>query len=152
MPIHYTVLDRGHFVYARASGPLTTEALVAHERRVLQDPRVLRGYKQLLDCRWIDEDHVDGRISAVLAELHTQHRARLSGSRYAVISYNAAWFQNGGCDAVGASSDLTLIVFNDPRTACIWLGVDCEHLVPSGWADLPTALPQRRKMVEVSAD
>jgi hypothetical protein len=151
MSIHYTVLDQGRFVYARANGSLTTEMLVAHERRVLQDPRVQCGHKQLLDCRWIDEDHVDGRINLVLAELHDQYRARLSGSRYAVITYNAAWFRNGACDTAG-SSDLTIIVFNDPRTACIWLGVDCEHLVPSGWADLPTALSQRRKMVEVPAD
>ena len=149
MPIHYIVLDEGSLVYACASGVLTEEDLLAHEKRVLADTAVTPGYKQLLDCRWVKEDTIDRGVVAVLAGLHAQHRARLTGSRYAIVTHSASWFEVGSayaCDQYG----MTMIVFNDPNTACIWLGVDYRDVAEYGWLDVYVPAPQRLWAVGVS--
>jgi hypothetical protein len=149
MSIQYIVLDQGMLVYARAYGTLAREDLIEHEQAVLQDPRVKRGFKQLLDCRWVKEDLIDGAVVSALSELHAEHKARLSGSRYAIVTHNAAWFHVGSqydCDHYG----MTMIVFNDPSTACIWLGVDYRDIAQFGWLDVPLATPRRSWMVSVS--
>ncbi|MBN1249738.1 MAG: hypothetical protein JXC32_18895 [Anaerolineae bacterium] len=149
MPIQYIVLDHGMLVYARAHGTLTREDLLAHERNVLQDKCISRGYKQLLDCRWVKEDLVDSGVVAALTELHAQHKSRINGSRYAIVTHNAAWFQVGSqydCDHFG----MTMIVFNDPSTACIWLGVDYRDIAQYGWFDVSLATPRRSWVARVS--
>lgn len=148
MPIQYMVLDRGTFVYARAYGTLTVADLVEHESTVLEDPEVQSGYRQLLDCRWVKEDGVDGSAARALSEVHTAHRSRLNGSRYAIVTHSAQWFHMGAAYP-SSHYGLTLIIFNDPSTACIWLGVDYENLADYSWLDRAKTAPSRVWMVEV---
>lgn len=149
MPIQYIVLDEGMLVYARAYGVLTQEDLVAHERTVLDDAHVRRGFKQLLDCRWVKEDLIDSGAVAALSDVHSQRKSRLNGSRYAIVTHNAVWFQVGShydCDHYG----MTMIVFNDPSTACIWLGVDYRDIAEYGWLDVSLSTPRPSWMVGLS--
>jgi hypothetical protein len=149
MPIQYIVLDEDELVYARACGTLTQEDLIEHERSVLQDERIHPGFKQLLDCRWVKDDQIGRGVLTALSELHSEYQLRLRGSRYAVVTHNAAWFRAGvehDFDRYG----ITMIIFNDPSTACIWLGVDYQVIAQYGWLDISAALRERPWVVGVS--
>jgi len=127
MPIQYVLLDHGNFVYARAYDNLTAEDLVHHESALLRDPGLAPGYRQLLDCRWAGDDQVDESALAPMAEVHCANLTMVKGARYAVVAHSLAWFQIGAqyrCEDYG----MTMIIFNDPSTACIWLGVDYGQL------------------------
>jgi hypothetical protein len=150
MPIQYIVLEQGMLVYARAYGSLDTEDLVEHERSILQDKSVKNGFKQLLDCRWVKADLIYTDVVTVLRQLHSQHKARLRGARYGIVTHNTTWFQIGtlyDCDRYG----MTMIVFNDPSTACIWLGVDYDDIVQYVWLDVAPMASERAWVAEVPA-
>jgi hypothetical protein len=38
---------------------------------------------------------------------------------------------------------MTMIVFNDPSTACIWLGKDYRHLANYRWSRAPVLFPRQ---------
>ena len=128
MTIDYAVLDQGSLVYARARGPVTGADLINHERKLLADPCIKRGYRQLLDYRWVADDAIEEGFLDRLAETHARGRLKLRGARYAMVAQGSRWFSLGNkyhCEPYG----MTLIVFNDPSTACIWLGADFADLV-----------------------
>jgi len=52
---------------------------------------------------------------------------KLRGARYAIVAHGAQWFNLGSQYRCGQAG-VTLIVFNDPGTACIWLGVNYAEL------------------------
>jgi len=150
MPIQYVLLDHGSFVYARAYGKLTAQDLVDHEAALLRDSGLARGYRQLLDCRWASEDQTDESILASLADVHRRNLATVRGSRYAVVAHNMQWFQIGAqyrCEQFG----MTMIIFNDPSTACIWLGVDYGQLSEYRRSRIPIFTPSQVWPVAVPA-
>jgi hypothetical protein len=128
MTVAYIVLDQGSLVYARADGVLTADEFIAHEQALIADSEVTCRYRHLLDMRRVTGQDVDG--SRLLAGLqHVQASTqKIAGSRCAVVAHDACWFNirfQRQCEAHG----LTLIAFNDPATACLWLGVDYAHLM-----------------------
>ncbi len=142
MPIQYVLLERGSLVYARAYGTLTTQDLIEHEQVLLQDPDLARGYRKLLDCRWVGDDQIEESVLAQLASVHSRNMSSVRGSRYAVVAHSLQWFQVGAhyrCEQYG----MTMIVFNDPSTACIWLGIDYRHLAEYRWSEIPLFAPNR---------
>lgn len=150
MPIQYTVLNRGMLIYACAHGKLTPDDLIEHERSILKNDRIQRGFKQLLDCRWVTADLIDRSVLTSLSQLHARHAAQVHGSRYAVVTHNAAWFEVG-THCAWADFGMTTIVFNDPSTACIWLGVDYGEISRLRQLDVPVATGARSSwLVDVS--
>ena len=150
MPIQHVLLEHGSLVYARAYGTLTAQDLIEHEQALGQDPDLIRGYRQLLDCRWVSDDQIDECVVTQLADVHGRSNPLVRGSRYAVVAHSVAWFQIGAhyrCEQYG----MTMIIFNDPSTACIWLGIDYRHLVDHRWPEIPGFAPNRRWPVPVSA-
>ena len=148
MPIDYMILDEGSFVYARGRGALTGDEVAAHERALMADPRVKRGFRQLLDLRWVAEDSVGEELLDRLSVIHTEARAKISGARYALVAHGAHWFRLGNayrCEQYG----MTWIVFNCPSTACIWLGTDYTDIMEVWGLELP--LPKRVMEVPVLA-
>jgi len=142
MPIQYVLLEHGSFVYARAYGALTVQDLIEHEQVLLQDPDLGRGYRQLLDCRWVSDDQIDESAPVHLAWVHSRNMSSVKGSRYAVVAQSVQWFQIGAhyrCERYG----MTMIIFNDPSTACIWLGVDYRQLADHRWSKVPVLAHNR---------
>ena len=140
MPIQYVLLDHGSFVHARAYGTLTAQDLIEHEQVLLQDPDLARGYRQLLDCRWAGDDQIDESVLTQLADVHSRNVPLVKASRYAVVAHSAQWFLIGAhyrCEQHG----MTMIIFNDPSTACIWLGMNHQHLADHRWPEIPVAAP-----------
>lgn len=138
MSIDYVILDQGTFVYARGWGALTDDDVIAHERRVMADPRVRRGFRQLLDYRWVVDDRVGEELLTRLREVHAHAKAKVHGARYAVVAHSAHWFRLGNaypCDQLG----MTCIVFNCPSTAGIWLGVNDIDMADAWSVELPEA-------------
>ena len=143
MPIQYVLLERGSFVYARAYGTLTVQDLIEHEQALLQDPDLARGYRQLLDCRWVSDDQIDESVLTQLAGVHSRHMSSVKGSRYAVVAHSVQWFRIGShyrCEQYG----MTMIIFNDPSTACIWLGIDYRQLADYRWSKIPVLASSRQ--------
>ena len=150
MPIQYVLLEHGSFVYARAFGTLTAQDLIEHEQALLQDPDLGRGYRQLLDCRWVSDDQIDESVLTPLASVHSRNMSSVKGSRYAVVAHSVQWFQIGAhyrCEQYG----MTMIIFNDPSTACIWLGVDYRQLADYRWSKIPVFPPNRQWPAAVPA-
>jgi len=150
MPIQYALLEHGSLVYARAYGTLTAQDLIEHEQALLQDPDLARGYRQLLDCRWVSDDQTDESVITQLAHVHSRNISSVKGSRYAVVAHSVQWFQIGAhyrCEQYG----MTMIIFNDPSTACIWLGIDYRHLEDYRWSQIPVSAPRRHWPVAVPA-
>lgn len=139
MPIEYTTLDQGTFIYTRAYGNVQVADIVAHEQRLLTDPRVGPGYRQLLDCRWVSDDSDADDLLRSLADIHSRANMKLRGARYAVVAHGSQWFNLGSQYHCGLAG-VTLIVFNDPGTACIWLGANYTEL-SSAHTDLPAQIP-----------
>ena len=139
MPIDYVIIDQGSFLYTRAYGNVQVADIVAHEQRLLADPRVASGYRQLLDCRWVSEDSDADELLRSLAEAHSCANPRLRGARYAIVAHGSQWFNLGSQYRCGLAG-VTLIVFNDPGTACIWLGVDYNELF-GAYIELPAQIP-----------
>ncbi len=140
MTIDYAVLDQGSLVYARGRGQVTGADLIDHEQKLLADPYVKRGYRQLLDYRWVADDVVEEGFLKRLAETHARGSAKLRGARYAMVAQGSRWFNLGNeyrCEPYG----MTLIVFNDPSTACIWLGADFSDLADVWNSEPPASMP-----------
>jgi len=135
MPIEYFVTDKGSLVCTYAYGKVLAADIVVHEQRVLADARVTAGYRQPFDCRWVSEDADADELLRSLAEAHARPGAKLRGARYAIVAHGAQWFNLGSQYRCGQAG-VTLIVFNDPGTACIWLGANYTEL-SERWLDLP---------------
>lgn len=128
MSLCYAVLNEGTFVYAVAGGVLTETDLIQHERTVLTDPRVVRGFRQLLDCRAARSDTLRTELLlAGLEEVRARGAGKLHGARYAVVGHNAWWF-DARLQERWEAPGMTIIAFNDPSTACVWLGIDYRAL------------------------
>jgi hypothetical protein len=143
MPIDYVVLDQGSLVYSHGYGVVAGADLVEHEQKLMADPHVARGFRQLLDCRWVAEEPLSDGLSDELADVHGQAKSKVNGARYAVVAHGSRWFSLGSqyqCDQYG----MTMIVFNDPGTACIWLGADYRDLVQRWGIEVPLAAPIRQ--------
>lgn len=140
MPIEYVIKDKGSFVYAHGHGAVQASDIVVHEQRLLADPRVAAGYRQLLDCRWVSEDANADELLRSLADVHARAAAKLHGARYAIVAHGSQWF-NLGSQYRGGQAGVTLIVFNDPGTACIWLGADPTELAGT-WLRRPTSIAE----------
>ena len=136
MPIEYTVHYHGTLVYAKAHGALTDRDLVEHERALMADDRLVVGFRQLLDCRWGSDDQISDSVFRTLSEVHDQAGSKVTGSRYAIVAQSAWWFR-AGSRYRGNQCRMTVIVFNDPSTACIWLGIDYMELVASRSGEPP---------------
>lgn len=128
MPIEYVITDQGSFIYTRAYGNVQVADIVAHEQRLLADPQVASGYRQLLDCRWVSEDSDADELLRSLADAHSRATPKLRGARYAIVAHGSQWFNLGSQYRCGLAG-VTLIVFNDPGTACIWLGANYNELL-----------------------
>ena len=131
MPITYELMDEsGRFVYSRATGVLTDVELLSNEERLLKDSRICPGFRHLLDLRWVRDDRVTERVVDLLRLLHERYHDKVQHASYAVVAHSALWFRMGTC--YSRHSELaSLIVFNDPMTACTWLGLrdylpDCQ--------------------------
>lgn len=142
MPIDYVIKDKGSFVYTRGYGTVQAADIVAHEQRLMADQWVAAGYRQLLDCRWVSEDSDADALLRSLADVHTRAGAKLNGARYAIVAHGSQWFNLGSQYRCGQAG-VTLIVFNDPGTACVWLGVNYRELA-GNWLELPTPIPASR--------
>ena len=150
MPIQYVLLEHGSFVYARAYGTLSVQNLIEHEQALLQDPDLGRRYRQLLDCRWAVDDQIDESVLTQLACVHGRKVSSVKGSRYAVVAHSVQWFRIGAhyrCEQYG----MTMIIFNDPSTACIWLGIDYRQLADTRWSKVPVSAPSRQRSAVVPA-
>lgn len=110
-------------IYTRASGVVGDDDLLAHERALLTDARIEAGFRQLLDLRWVREDRVTEAVVEPLLRLHRQYRHKLTWAHYAVVALSATWFRLGALYSQ-RSDRVSMIVFNEPLTACIWLGID----------------------------
>jgi hypothetical protein len=140
MPITYTVIDETEdLVYARATGAVYDADLLAHEAALLRDPKVKPGFRQLLDLRWVRDDGITAGVVEPLLQLHREHRHKLRGSHYAVVALSATWFRLGARYS-NESRQVSMIVFNEPMTACIWLGVD-PNLPVCRFESAPVPLP-----------
>ena len=128
MTVEYIVSDHGSFVYAHVRGVFTEAAFLEHERTLSVDPAIRCGYRHLLDVRYVTEHRLDApRLLKGLRRLQ-QATPKVLRSRCAVVAHEAWWFDVGfqrQCEAHG----LTLIAFNDPATACVWLGVNYTQLL-----------------------
>jgi hypothetical protein len=128
MTVEYIVSDRGSFVYARADGVLTETDFLKHERALSEDAEVRCRYRHLLDVRHVTEHSVDSARLLVGLKRLLQATPKIRGSRCAVVAHDSWWFDVGfqrQCESHG----LTLIAFNDPATACVWLGVSYAQLL-----------------------
>lgn len=140
MPLDYIVLHEGTFVYTKAYGVLTDDDLISHEQELAADPHVAPGFRQLIDCRWVVDDRTSDALLSRLARTHTEMIGKIHGARYAIVAYSDRWFEMGAlyrCDQFR----MTLIVFNEPSTACIWLGVDPQTLLMHNLTNVPTLHP-----------
>jgi hypothetical protein len=136
MTLTYELIDETQgIVYTRATGVVGDADILAHERALLNDPRIQPGFRQLLDLRWVREDQITEQVVEPLLALHRRYRQKLTWSHYAVVALSSAWFRLGAHYS-RRSEHVSMIVFNEPNTACIWLGIapdlpECQvHSVP----------------------
>ncbi|MGC9523679.1 MAG: hypothetical protein ACP5HG_17640 [Anaerolineae bacterium] len=142
MPIDYIVLEQGSLVYARGYGTLTEQDLIEHETALFEDARVKRGYRQLLDLRWVAQEQITpDTLLMKLSTVHARAKSKVQGARYAIVAHSSYWFTAAAryqCDGL----KMTMIVFNDPTTACIWLGTDYGDLQRTQRIRLPVPAAQ----------
>lgn len=124
MSIMYEIIDETQgIVYARATGIVRDGDILAHEEALLEDSRVKRGFRQFMDFRWVREDRITEQVVEPLLLLHRRYRHKLTWSHYAVVAISSTWFRLGSLYSQ-RSDRVSMIVFNEPTTACIWLGID----------------------------
>ena len=125
MPIDYEVLKNGQFVYAVASGELTSEDLVGYDKALAVNHGIKDGFKELFDASRITRNDITKETVNQLVESNLQKsKDRVSGSKCAiVVSGDLSFHLAKYFESQAADLDLTTIVFNDLSTARIWLGI-----------------------------
>jgi hypothetical protein len=134
MAVAYTVFDHGTFVYAQMEGIVTEAELIGHERALVEDPGVRARFRQLLDVRRVSGPCLDRAQLLEGLDRVRKCAGKISGSRCAVIAHDAWWFNvqfQRQCEKYGS----TMIAFNDPATACLWLGVDYVQVLQAAAPD-----------------
>ncbi len=140
MSITYEIVEGVQgVVYTRATGVVDDTDLLAHEQALLADAEVESGFRQLLDFRWVHEERITEAVVEPLLRLHRRYRHKLTWSHYAVVALSATWFRLGALYS-RRSDRVSMIVFNEPTTACIWLGI-APDLPECQLQSLSTPLP-----------
>jgi hypothetical protein len=128
MPVTYTVLDFGSFVYTRAEGVLTEMECLDHQRALMGDKQVRPRYRHLLDARPVTEYHIDAPRLLRGLQCMDEWQPRVTWGRCAVVAHDSWWFDIAFQQECGRYG-LPLIAFNDPVIACLWLGADYTRLL-----------------------
>ena len=68
-------------------------------------------------------DRISEGVIEPLLSLHRLYRDKLACSHYAIVALDSLWFRLGARYSQ-LNERVSMIVFNEPTTACIWLGID----------------------------
>ena len=125
MPVNYKIFENGDYVYARATGVLTLETIIAHERKIKQDSKIQIGFKELFDVREIAKSELTKEgLQKIIQEIISGGE-NIQRSKLAIVVSSGESFDRAKYfeKAVPLARE-NVIVFNMLETAKIWLGVD----------------------------
>jgi hypothetical protein len=123
MPIEYTVGSDGMFVHAVASGAVTLDDVHRYMHDVAHDEHVRPGFSELFDGCEITESDVVPESFVYICELVLADPKRKRGNKVAIVVRKSSSFHNAQqYERLVRSEAQNVIVFNDVRTAKIWLG------------------------------
>jgi len=128
MPIHYEVMNDGHFIDAVTQGEVSGEEFVEYEVAHAIDNRIKPPVSELLHighgaCSQITMDDIASVVKRreTIDRLPTPHRCAIVPSLMDDHTWNLAKFYEG---MVTLHYPESVIVFADTATAKVWLGVD----------------------------
>jgi len=110
-----------------------------HAERQAGDPAWLATTKALSDLSTARIPHITDRAYDEIAELLGQRPDRASGRTIAIVGGSEWETATDAERAAAAKISANAIVFNNPETACKWLGVDPD-MVQATIADLRSQL------------
>lgn len=124
MPVKYIVVDNGNLVIERWEGRISHAELLEHERQQLHDRSIRRRARVLVDAREASFPETTLNGLHELTELYVKLQNKTSTSKCALLVSDQTWPQAKAFETGGERHGVTIITFNDLRTACSWLGID----------------------------
>ena len=125
MPVEYTIYENEHYVYAKATGVLTPEEIIDYEQKLQHEPKLLSGYKELFDVRYITKSEVTIESFQEIIKESMLDDKRNCRNKLAIVVSRADSFDRAKYYEKSIPSEKqTVIVFNMLDTAKLWLGVD----------------------------
>jgi len=123
MPIEYTVSSDGMFVHAIGSGVVTVDEVRRYMHDIAHDDCVKPGFRELFDAREITESRIVPESFVDIHKLVLADPKRKRGNKMAIVVGSSSSFHNAKrYERLAMSNSQNVIVFNDVRTAKIWLG------------------------------
>lgn len=123
MPISYTVAQEGRVVLSVAEGRISVEDLAIHEKHLADDPRVQKGFRELMDARLISGTDITGADLARIADLAGQNPKSEANKRVAMVVADPAHFQLASLYSRLAAGVENVIVFSNLPAARQWLDI-----------------------------
>lgn len=125
MPVEYQVYDNGKYVYAKATGALTPDAIIDYLKKIKSNPEIKEGYKELFDVRFITESKVTLESFAEIIKEVTADEKRTFRNKLAIVVSKLDSFDRAKYfEKIIPDEKQNVIVFNTLETAKTWLGVD----------------------------
>lgn len=125
MPITYRIDRQRGIVWTHATGVLTDAELLAHKRRLINDPDFRPGMRELSDVREIERLEVTPKgISRFVAQDKTDE-TQLGDHRLAIVaSENVVYGMARMYQSLTDGSPRNVMVFRNPTEAKTWLEID----------------------------
>jgi hypothetical protein len=125
MPITYRIDRQRGIVWTHVTGVLTDAVLLAHKRRLVNDPDFQPGMRELSDVRAIERLEVTPKgISRFVAQDKTD-ASHLGDHRLAIVaSENVVYGMARIYQALSDDSPSNVMVFRNPAEAKTWLEID----------------------------
>ncbi|MBN2226541.1 MAG: hypothetical protein JW763_04180 [candidate division Zixibacteria bacterium] len=131
MPVRNQISADGTYVRTTASGNLTAEDIIASIRALAVDERVKPGFRQLFDVRAMAESRLSPEAMRRISEANAANPKKTPDSLLAIVAGTGKDYAEGRTyEAVATPTVENVIVFNNPETAEIWLGVTGMNLLP----------------------
>jgi len=109
------------------AGHITYEEFVEHENRHLQDPNFPTPAKVLVDITRASFDSTIGENEIQsFVDIYQHHREKVTGARVAIV----AGKDFSRASLYGKMAErymISVIVFNNLPSACVWLGIDSKR-------------------------
>lgn len=128
MPINYTILNDGHFIYSKTNGNVSSQEFVDFEVAHAIDKRLKPPVAELLEVENDSLKYVSEKdISEVLDQrekivrLPNPHRCAIVVALGDIHAWNLARFYEG---MVSLHYPETVVIFGDIIVARAWLGID----------------------------
>lgn len=125
MSVEYQIYDNGKYIYAKATGTLTTKDIIDYIQEIKSNSEIKEGYKELFDVRFITESKVTIENFPDIIKEAAKDEKRIYRNNLAIVVSKPDSFDKAKYFEQKAPTEKqNVIVFNTLNTAKIWLGVD----------------------------